>query len=51
LQIADYFNWAIFRAWEQGDRRSLERIEPVIKSQVEIFRNGTTYYYEHGGKK
>ena len=51
LQIADYFNWAIFRAWEQGDRRSLERIEPVIKSQAEIFRNGTTYYYEHGGKK
>lgn len=51
LQIADYFNWAIFRAWERGDRRSLEKVAPVIKSQFEIFRNGTAYYYEHGGKK
>ena len=51
LQIADYFNWAIFRAWERGDRRSLERIESVVKSQFEIFGSGTTYYYEHGGKK
>ena len=51
LQIADYFNWAIFRAWERGDRRSLERIESVVKSQFEIFRSGTTYYYEHGGRK
>lgn len=51
LQIADYFNWAVFRAWERGDPRSLEQIRPVVKSQVEIFKSGTTYYYEHGGKK
>jgi hypothetical protein len=51
LQIADYFNWAIFRAWERGDWRSFERVKSMVKSQSEIFQGGTTYYYEYGGKK
>jgi hypothetical protein len=49
LQIADYFNWAIFRAWERDDARSLELVESAVKSQFEIFKSGTRYYY--GEKK
>ena len=35
LQIADYFNWAIYRAWDRNDRRSLSLIEPAVKGQIE----------------
>jgi len=49
LQIADYFNWAIFRAWERRDHRSLERIEPCVNSQIEMFQIGRSH--EIGGKK
>lgn len=45
LQVADYFNWAIFRAWERGDRRSLDPVAEKVRSQFDIFRSGTTYYY------
>ena len=38
LQIADYFNWAIFRAWERDDPRSLSRVESCINSQMEEFQ-------------
>lgn len=49
LQIADYFNWAIFRAWERDDSRSLDFVRSAVKSQFNIFRSGTRYYY--GDKK
>lgn len=45
LQIADYFNWAIFRAWERGDKRSLNIILDAIKSQFDIFKTGKKFYY------
>lgn len=45
LQVADYFNWAIYRAWEQRDQRSLVLIGEVVKSQIDIFEGGDTYYY------
>lgn len=45
LQVADYFNWAIFRAWESGDRRSLDLVSGMVRSQFDIFRSGVTYYY------
>jgi hypothetical protein len=51
LQIADYFNWAIFRAWERGDQRSLKRIEPVINNRIEYFAVKAKKYYEHATKK
>ena len=38
LQIADYFNWAIFRAWERDDPRSLSRVESCINGQMEEFQ-------------
>lgn len=45
LQVADYLNWAIFRAWERGDRRSLELVADMVHSQFDIFRHGERYYY------
>ncbi|MHB8809104.1 MAG: DUF3800 domain-containing protein [Desulfobulbaceae bacterium] len=45
LQVADYFNWAIFRAWERSDRRSLDLVAGMVRSQFDIFRSGTRYYY------
>ena len=45
LQIADYFNWAIFRKWEHGDATSHAIIESKIRSEFDIFRSGVRYYY------
>jgi hypothetical protein len=45
LQVADYFNWAIFRKWESGDKSAYAKISPQIRSEFEIFRTGTRYYY------
>lgn len=45
LQIADYFNWAVFRKWEGDDTRSHDLIKTMIHSEFEIFRSGTKRYY------
>jgi hypothetical protein len=45
LQIADYYNWAIFRKWERGDTRSYDLIKPNLSSEFEIFRTGSVHYY------
>jgi hypothetical protein len=45
LQIADYFNWAIYRKWEHGDTSSHNKITQQIRSEFDIFRKGTQYYY------
>jgi hypothetical protein len=45
LQIVDYCNWAIFRKWERGDSRSYDLIRTGIRSEFDIFRSGTRYYY------
>ena len=46
LQVVDYCNWAIYRKWESGDRRSYDLISTAIRSEYEIFRTGTTHYYK-----
>ena len=45
LQVADYINWAIYRKWRDGDKRSYKLIESAVKSEFPIFRNGTIKYY------
>ena len=45
LQIADYCNWAVFRKWERNDSMFYDRIKPSLKSEFDIFRNGTRLYY------
>jgi len=45
LQIADYCNWAIYRKWSRNDLRSYDLIKPAVRSEFDIFRTGTTFYY------
>ena len=45
LQVADYCNWAIYRKWSKGDSRSYDRIKPAIRSEFDIFKNGSVYWY------
>lgn len=45
LQIADYFNWAIYRKWERGDDRSHALISTAIRSEFDIFRTGKILWY------
>lgn len=45
LQVADYLNWAIFRKWESGDSSTFDLIEPLVRSEFDIFRSGQRYYY------
>jgi len=45
LQIADYLTWAVYRKWDRGDARSYELIRQFVRSEFDIFRTGTTFYY------
>ena len=45
LQVADYFNWAIYKKWAAKDRRSYDLVSKVILSEFDIFWSGTTHYY------
>ena len=45
LQVADYLNWAVQRKWEKGDTSSHAKIQHLIRSEYEIFRGGTRFYY------
>ncbi len=45
LQIADYFNWAIYRKWEHGDDTSYATIQSQIRSEFDIFKSGQRNYY------
>lgn len=46
LQIADYLNWAIYRKWEHKDSEICDFLQELIRSEFDIFRSGTTYYYQ-----
>ena len=45
LQIADYCGWAALRKWERGDTEHYDRIKSAIRSEFDIFQNGTRYYH------
>lgn len=40
LQVVDYCSWAIFRKWEKSDRRSFDKIQQLVKSEISIFEKG-----------
>lgn len=44
-QIADYCGWAITVAWERDEKRSLDIIKSVVKSQFDLFQRGTDFFY------
>ena len=46
-QLADYCGWAIAIKWERGENRSYALVQDKIKSEFEIFKMGTTLYYEY----
>ena len=45
LQIADYFNWAIFRKWEKGDAKAHSQVAMQIRREFDIFKPGSVYFY------
>jgi hypothetical protein len=45
LQVADYVNWAIWRKWERQEMIAYDQLKRKIRSEFDIFRSGTTYYY------
>ena len=45
LQVADYCCWAIFRKWQTGERTWYDRIKPAVRSELELFRAQSKYYY------
>lgn len=45
LQIADYCAWAIQRKWERGETKWYGMIEDKIKTEFDLWRNGSTLYY------
>jgi len=45
LQVVDYCNWAIYRKWTNGDKRSYNVIKPSIDAEWDVFRDGKTEYY------
>lgn len=44
-QIADYCGWAITIAWERKEMRALKAIDAMVKSQFDLFRHGSTFFY------
>ena len=45
LQVADYYNWAVYRKWEHGDDTALSKVRSQVRSQFDVFKSGTRYYY------
>jgi hypothetical protein len=45
LQVVDYCNWANYRKWTNGDKRSYNVIKPSIDAEWDVFRDGKTEYY------
>lgn len=45
LQLADYFNWAVFRKWERNDLQNYDLIKDAVYSEFDVFRVGETKYY------
>jgi len=45
LQIADYCNWAIYKKWNDGSDWAYRKIAKSVRSEFDIFRNGTRKYY------
>lgn len=45
LQVVDYVNWAIYRKWNNGDKRSYDIISRAIRSEFDVFARGEILYY------
>lgn len=45
LQAADYCMWAVYKKWNLGDVRSYDLVRRFVKSEFDIFRTGSEYFY------
>jgi hypothetical protein len=45
LQVADYCAWAVQRKWERNENQWYNVIQGKIKTEFDLWRNGTTLYY------
>jgi hypothetical protein len=45
LQVADYCMWAVHRKWTADDRRSYGLIRPFIRTELDLLRRGSEYFY------
>ena len=45
LQAADYCMWAVHRKWTANDRRSYDLISPFIRTETDVLRRGSEYFY------
>lgn len=45
LQIADYFNWCIFRKWEHSDDSWSQMVADQLRTEFDIFKRGRRHYY------
>lgn len=46
LQVADYCSWALYRKLHRGDSTYFDRIEPAVRTRLEIFRSVQSRYYQ-----
>lgn len=45
LQLADCCCWAVFRKWQRGETEFYDLLKPALRSEFDIFRTGTRFYY------
>ena len=45
LQVADYCCWAVYRKLQTGETTWFDQIRKAVRSQLDIFRDETRYYY------
>lgn len=46
LQVADYCCWAVAKKWKDRELRPYHKIRSALKTEFEVFRAGTTEYYQ-----
>ncbi|MHB1340611.1 MAG: DUF3800 domain-containing protein [Coriobacteriia bacterium] len=45
LQIADYISWAVYKKWNNQDLRSYSLVQPCIRGEGDLFKDGDRVYY------
>jgi hypothetical protein len=45
LQAADYLNWAVYRKWSRGDRRSYDLIKHIVRREIDVYAEEEARYY------
>ena len=46
LQVADYCSWVLYRKLQFGDSKYFDRIEPAVRSRLEIYRSEQSRHYQ-----